>query len=73
MLIGYIVSGLTWSRHWGENWRAVAATLTPPTEIEAPSTPATVGDYDRLGRRIAWANKEDRSTPRRRRARCQNR
>nr|HRD12227.1 PepSY domain-containing protein [Mycobacterium sp.] len=59
VLIGYIVSGLTWSRYWGENWRAVAATLTPPTEIEAPSTPATVGDYDRLGRRIAWADKED--------------
>ena len=59
VLIGYIVSGLTWSRYWGENWRAVAATLTPPTEIEAPSTPAKVGDFDRLGRRIAWADKED--------------
>ena len=59
VLIGYIVSGLTWSRYWGENWRAVAATLTPATEIDAPSTPAKVGDFDRLGRRIAWADKED--------------
>ena len=59
MLICYIVSGLTWSRYWGENWRAVASTVTPATEIDAPSTPAKVGDFDRLGRRIAWADKED--------------
>ena len=59
VLICYIVSGLTWSRYWGENWRAVAATVTPATEVDAPSTPATVGDFDRLGRRIAWADKED--------------
>lgn len=59
VLIGYIVSGLTWSRYWGENWRAVASTVTPGTEIDAPSTAATVGDFDRLGRRIAWADKED--------------
>ncbi|MCW1959131.1 MAG: PepSY domain-containing protein [Mycobacterium sp.] len=59
VLIGYIVSGLTWSRYWGENWRAVASTLTPATEVDAPSTPAKVGDFDRLGRRIAWADKED--------------
>ena len=59
VLIGYIVSGLTWSRYWGENWRAVASTITPATEVDAPSTPAQVGDFDRLGRRIAWADKED--------------
>ena len=59
VLIGYIVSGLTWSRYWGENWRAVASTLTPATEVDAPSTPAKVGDFDRLGRRIAWGDKED--------------
>ncbi len=59
VLIGYIVSGLTWSRYWGENWRAVASTLTPATEVDAPSTPAKVGDFDRLGRRIAWADKQD--------------
>ena len=59
VLIFYIVSGLTWSRYWGENWRAVAATVTPATEVDAPSTPAKVGDFDRLGRRIAWADKED--------------
>ena len=59
VLICYIVSGLTWSRYWGENWRAVASTVTPATEIDAPSTPAKVGDFDRLGRRIAWADKED--------------
>jgi uncharacterized iron-regulated membrane protein len=59
VLIGYIVSGLTWSRYWGENWRAVASTVTPGTEVEAPSTPAKVGDFDRLGRSIAWADKED--------------
>lgn len=59
VLICYIVSGLTWSRYWGENWRAVASTVTPATEVEAPSTPAKVGDFDRLGRRIAWADKED--------------
>jgi uncharacterized iron-regulated membrane protein len=55
ILICYILSGLTWSRYWGENWRAVAATVTPSSEIDAPSTPAKLGDYDRLGRRIAWA------------------
>ncbi|WP_082690507.1 PepSY domain-containing protein [Mycobacterium sp. M26] len=59
VLICYIVSGLTWSRYWGENWRAVATTVTPSTEIDAPSTPAKLGDYDRLGRRIAWAAKDD--------------
>ena len=59
VLICYIVSGLTWSRYWGENWRAVASTVTPGTEVSAPSTPAKVGDFDRLGRRIAWADKED--------------
>jgi len=59
VLICYIVSGLTWSRYWGENWRAVASTVTPATEVDAPSTPAKVGDFDRLGRRIAWADKED--------------
>lgn len=59
VLICYIVSGLTWSRYWGENWRAVATTATPSTEIDAPSTPAKLGDYDRLGRRIAWAAKDD--------------
>lgn len=59
VLIGYIVSGLTWSRYWGENWRAVTAAVTPSTEVEASSTPATMGDLDRLGRRIAWADKDD--------------
>lgn len=59
VLIFYIVSGLTWSRYWGENWRAVADTITPATEVDAPSTPAKVGDFDRLGRRIAWADKND--------------
>ena len=59
VLICYIVSGLTWSRYWGENWRAVASTATPSAEIDAPSTPAKVGDFDRLGRRIAWAAKDD--------------
>ncbi len=59
VLICYIVSGLTWSRYWGENWRAVASTVTPATEVDAPSTPAKVGDFDRLGRRIAWGDKED--------------
>lgn len=59
VLIFYIVSGLTWSRYWGENWRAVATTITPAAEIDAPSTPAKVGDFDRFGHRIAWADKED--------------
>ncbi len=59
VLICYIVSGLTWSRYWGENWRAVASTITPAAEIDAPSTPAKVGDFDRFGHRIAWADKED--------------
>ncbi len=59
VLIGYIVSGLTWSRYWGENWRAVASTATPSSEVEAASMPATMGDLDRLGRRIAWADKDD--------------
>jgi uncharacterized iron-regulated membrane protein len=59
ILICYILSGLTWSRYWGENWRAFSATVAPSTEIDAPSTPAKMGDYDRLGRRIAWAAKDD--------------
>lgn len=59
VLIFYIVTGLTWSRYWGENWRAVASTVTPATAVDAPSTPAKVGDFDRLGRRIAWADKND--------------
>ncbi len=59
VLICYIVSGLTWSRYWGENWRAVSSTVTPSAEIDAPSTPATLGDLDRLGRRIPWSDKDD--------------
>ncbi|TGD90665.1 PepSY domain-containing protein [Mycolicibacterium sp. CH28] len=59
ILICYIISGMTWTRYWGENWRAVAATVTPSTTIDAPSTPAKLGDYDRLGRRIAWAATDD--------------
>jgi uncharacterized iron-regulated membrane protein len=59
VVIGYVVSGLTWSRYWGENWRAVASVATPAAEVDAPSTPAKVGDFDRLGRRIAWADKDD--------------
>ncbi len=59
ILICYIVSGMTWTRYWGENWRTVVATVTPSTTIDAPSTAATLGDYDRLGRRIAWAATDD--------------
>ncbi|MFI5510849.1 PepSY-associated TM helix domain-containing protein [Mycobacterium sp. NPDC051804] len=59
VLICYVLSGLTWSRYWGENWRAVSSTIAPSTEFDAPSTPATMGDYDRLGRRIAWAATDD--------------
>lgn len=59
ILICYILSGMTWTRYWGENWRAVTATVTPSSEIDAPSTPAKLGDYDRLGRRIAWAATDD--------------
>lgn len=59
VLICYVLSGLTWSRYWGENWRAVSSIVTPSAEVEAPSTPATMGDYDRLGRRIAWAATDD--------------
>lgn len=59
VLIGYIVSGLTWSRYWGENWRAVAETVTPAATVAATSTPAELGDYDRLGRRIPWADQGD--------------
>ena len=59
VLICYILSGLTWSRYWGENWRALSATVAPSETIDAPSTPAKMGDYDRLGRRIAWAAQDD--------------
>jgi uncharacterized iron-regulated membrane protein len=59
ILAGYILSGMTWTRYWGENWRAVTATVTPSAEIDAPSTPVKLGDYDRLGRRIAWAATDD--------------
>lgn len=59
ILIGYVVSGLTWSRYWGENWRAFSSTVAPSIGIDAPSTPALMGDYDRLGRRVAWAVNDD--------------
>lgn len=59
ILICYVLSGLTWSRYWGENWRAFSDTVAPSAEIDAPSTPATMGDFDRLGRRIAWAATDD--------------
>jgi uncharacterized iron-regulated membrane protein len=59
VLICYVLSGLTWSRYWGENWRAFSATTSPSISVDAPSTPAKLGDYDRLGRRIAWANVDD--------------
>lgn len=59
ILIGYVVSGLTWSRYWGENWRAFSAEVAPSISVDAPSTPASLGDYDRLGRRIAWAAQDD--------------
>lgn len=59
VLICYVVSGLSWSRYWGENWRAVTSTVTPSIGVDAPSTPAKVGDFDRLGRRIAWAATDD--------------
>jgi uncharacterized iron-regulated membrane protein len=59
ILICYVLSGLTWSRYWGENWRAVSSTIAPSTEVDAPSSPATMGDHDRLGRRIAWAATDD--------------
>lgn len=59
VLVGYVLSGMTWSRYWGENWRAFSSTVTPSTQIDAPSTPATMGDHDRLGRRIAWAAATD--------------
>lgn len=59
VLICYVLSGLTWSRYWGENWRAVSSTITPSIEVDAPSMPASMGDYDRLGRRIAWAAADD--------------
>ncbi|CAN3127929.1 PepSY-associated TM helix domain-containing protein [Mycobacterium sp. smrl_JER01] len=59
ILIGYVLSGLTWSRYWGENWRAFSAHVAPSVSVDAPSTPAVLGDYDRLGRRIAWAAQDD--------------
>lgn len=59
ILMGYILSGLTWSRYWGENWRAFSSEMAPSAQIDAPSTPATMGDHDRLGRRIAWATLDD--------------
>lgn len=59
ILIGYVLSGMTWSRYWGENWRAFSSTVAPSSEVDAASTPATMGDYDRLGRRIAWAATDD--------------
>lgn len=59
VLVCYILSGLTWSRYWGENWRAFSAAVTPSSEVKSASTPAQLGDYDRLGRRIAWAATEE--------------
>ncbi|BBZ09223.1 hypothetical protein MDOR_33920 [Mycolicibacterium doricum] len=53
VLVCYVLSGMTWSRYWGENWRAFSSTVAPSTQIDAPSTPAKMGDFDRLGRRKA--------------------
>jgi len=67
VVAGYVLSGLPWSRYWGENWRAFTTIVTPSAEVSTASipesipesTPATMGDYDRLGRRVAWADVDD--------------
>jgi len=59
VLMCYVLSGMTWTRWWGENWRAFSSTVASGQQIDAPSVPARMGDHDRLGRRIAWADKDD--------------
>jgi uncharacterized iron-regulated membrane protein len=55
----FVVSGMPWSDYWGADWSAAANKITPNQEVEAVSTEAKVGDLDRLGRRIVWAERED--------------
>jgi uncharacterized iron-regulated membrane protein len=46
-------SGTPWSEYWGKTWNAVNTTLTPGSEVDAPSTLAKAGDLDRFGKRIS--------------------
>jgi uncharacterized iron-regulated membrane protein len=58
ILVAFVVSGMPWSDYWGEDWRAVATTVTPSAEPEYTSTPATVGELDRFGGQITWSDRD---------------
>lgn len=69
MLVFFVVTGLPWSGVWGPNWSYAASKITPNQETsfwawDGPSsrTP-TVGDLDRVGRRIPWATGRDHIPP----------
>jgi uncharacterized iron-regulated membrane protein len=57
----FLVTGLPWAGYWGATWSAVAAKVTPavgPWDASAPSTLAEVGDLNRYGQPISWAQQE---------------
>jgi hypothetical protein len=56
MLLVFITTGMPWSEYWGTTWNAVNTTLTPGSELDAPSTLAKAGDLDRFGRRLSGNN-----------------
>lgn len=72
VLICYIVSGLTWSRYWGENWRAVASTVTPSASRRRPLRPRSAISTGWAGASPGPTSKI-RCTRRRLRVRRQNR
>lgn len=58
ILVAFVVSGMPWSDYWGEDWRAVASTVTPSAEPEYTSSPVTIGELDRFGRQIVWSDRD---------------
>jgi uncharacterized iron-regulated membrane protein len=58
ILVAFVVSGMPWSDYWGEDWRAVASTVTPSAEPEYTSSPVTIGELDRFGKQIVWSDRD---------------
>ena len=60
VLAFFVISGMPWSSFWGSSWSFVASKITPPTEVDQPSsTVARLGDLDRFGNKINWSLQDD--------------
>lgn len=61
-LLLFLTTGLPWSGYWGQTWSTVASTVThgegPFAAGFDASTPSEVGDLDRFGNLIPWAQQE---------------